>query len=63
MMHGGFGSGFGHYGSWLSGPGVFFHSPLGFIITLLFWGLVISLAIKFFQNTLFRREKKPGYSP
>jgi putative membrane protein len=57
MMHSGFGSGFGHYGSWLSGPGMFFHGPLGFVLTLLFLGLVISFAIKLFR-TLFSGEKK-----
>ena len=60
MMHSGFGSGFGHYGSWLSGPGVFFHGPLGFIITLLFWGVVISLAIKLFRTLFSGKERSPA---
>ena len=45
MMH----SGFGQYGSWLCGPGAFFPGPLGWIVTLFFWGLVIFLAVKLFQ--------------
>ncbi len=45
MMH----SGFGQYGSWFCGPGAFFSGPLGWIITLLFWGLVIFLVVKLFQ--------------
>lgn len=44
MMH----NGFGHYGNWLHGPGLFFHGPFGWIITLLFWGLIIYLAVKLF---------------
>ncbi len=45
MMH----SGFGQYGSWLCGPGVFFSGPLGWIVTLLFWGVVIFLVVKLSQ--------------
>lgn len=56
MMHGGFGSGFGHYSSWFSGPGLFFHGPLGFIVSLLFWGLVVFLVIKLFRM-LFSGEE------
>lgn len=47
-MHNGFGSGFGHYGNWLCGPGAFSPSPFGWIITLLFWGLVVWLVVKLF---------------
>jgi putative membrane protein len=53
MMH----NGFGHYSSWFSGPGIFFHGPLGFIINLLFWGLIIFLVIKLFR-TLFSGETR-----
>jgi putative membrane protein len=49
MMHNGFGSGFGQYGSWLCGPGAFFPGPLGWIVTLLFWGLIIYLVVKLYQ--------------
>ncbi|HEB70508.1 MAG TPA: SHOCT domain-containing protein [Desulfobulbus sp.] len=45
MMH----NGFGQYGNWLCGPGAFFPGPLGWIITILFWGLLIYLAVKLFQ--------------
>lgn len=48
MMHGGFGSGFGH-GGWFCGPGAFFPGPIGWVITLLFWGLIIYLVVRFFQ--------------
>ncbi len=58
MMH----SGFGQYSSWLCGPGGFFPGPLGWIITLLFWGLVILLVVKLFQ-ALFSRENKVTTSP
>ncbi|MGB3209967.1 MAG: SHOCT domain-containing protein [Desulforhopalus sp.] len=57
MIGTGFGSGFGHYGNWLCGPGAFFHGPLGWVITLLFWALVIYLVIKLFQ-TLFKGGKR-----
>lgn len=57
MMHTGFGMGFGHSGNWLCGPGAFFPGPLGWIITLLFWGLVIYLLLKLFQ-TFFSRGKR-----
>lgn len=49
MMHNGFGSGFGHMSNWLCGPGAFFPGPLGWIVTLLFWGLIIYLVVKLFQ--------------
>ena len=44
MMH----NGFGQYGNWLCGPGTYFPGPFGWIITLLFWGLVIYLGFKLF---------------
>jgi len=48
MMHNGFGSGFGH-GDRLCGPGAFFPGPIGWLLTLLFWGLIIYLAVRLFQ--------------
>jgi len=49
MMHSGY-SGFGYNGNWFCGPGAFFPGPLGWIVTLLFWALLIYLAIKFFKT-------------
>ena len=46
MMHSGFGSGFGHFGNWLCWPGAFFPGPLGWIVTVLFWGLILYLVIR-----------------
>ena len=57
MMHNGFGSGFGHYGNWLYGSGAFFHGPFGWILGLLFWGLVIYLVIKLF-GTIFSGDQE-----
>jgi putative membrane protein len=57
MMHDGFGSGFGHFSNWLCGPGAFFPGPLGWIITLFFWGLIIYLVVKLFQ-ALFSGGKR-----
>jgi putative membrane protein len=59
MMHNRFGTGFDNYGDWLCGPGAFFPGPLGWIITLLFWALVIFLVVKLFQ-ALFSKGK--GFS-
>ncbi len=61
MMHNGFGSGFGHYGNWLCGPGAFFPGPFGWIITLLFWGLVIYLLVKLF-GAIFSGKKENSSS-
>jgi len=47
-MHNGFGSGFGHGGR-LCDPGAFFPGPIGWLLTLLFWGLIIYLAVRLFQ--------------
>ncbi len=55
-MHNGFGSGFGQYGNWVCGPGAFFPGPFGWIVTLLFWGLIIYLLIKLF-GALFSGKK------
>jgi putative membrane protein len=57
MMHNGFGMGFGHYSNWLCGPGAFFPGPLGWIVTLLFWGLLIYLLFKLF-GAIFSGEKR-----
>ncbi len=45
MMH----SGFGYNGNWICGPGAFFSGPLGWIVTLLFWALLIYLVVKLFK--------------
>ncbi len=45
MMH----NGFGQFGTWLCGPGAFFPGPLGWIISLLVWGLGIFLVVKLVQ--------------
>lgn len=45
MMH----NGFGQFGNWLCGPGTFLPGPFGWIISLLFWGLIIYLVVKLFQ--------------
>jgi putative membrane protein len=57
MLHNGFGMGFGHYSNWLCGPGVFFPGPLGWVVTLLFWGLIIYLLVKLFR-AIFPEEKR-----
>jgi putative membrane protein len=57
MMHDGFGQGHGQFSNWLCGPGAFFPGPLGWIITLIFWMLVIYLLIKLFQ-ALFSDGKR-----
>jgi putative membrane protein len=62
MMGTGFGSGFGHYGHWLYGPGAFFHGPLGWVITLFFWGLVFYLVAKLFQFS-FTGGKRASADP
>ena len=59
MMHNGFGMGFGHYSNWLCGPGAFFPGPLGLIVTLLFWGLVIYLLVKLIR-AIFPGKKGNG---
>lgn len=49
----------GHYNNWACGPGAFFQGPLGLIITLLFWGLVLYLVVKLFQ-AVFRTRQSPS---
>ena len=62
MMHDGFGTGLSNYGDWLCGPGAFFPGPLGWIVTLFFWALIIFLVVKLLQ-TLFFRGKGPLATP
>ena len=50
MIHSGFDSGLGHYGNWFCGPGDFFPGPLGWVITLLFWGGILYLVIRLLQS-------------
>lgn len=43
---------FGHgegFTNWFCGAGVFFPGPLGMLVTMLFWGLVIGMVIWLFQ--------------
>ncbi|HFQ88715.1 MAG TPA: SHOCT domain-containing protein [Desulfobulbus sp.] len=49
-----------HGGSWLCGPGAFFPGPLGWVITLLFWALIIYLVFWIFK-TVF--AGKSGHDP
>ncbi len=57
MMHTGF---FNHTGNWFCGPGAFIPGPLGWIVTLLFWVLIIYLVVVFFQMLFSGRRKKEG---
>ncbi len=57
MMHSGY-SGFGYNGNWLCGPGAFFPGPLGWIVTLLFWALLIYLAVKIFRAVFSDKSGK-----
>lgn len=57
MMHNGFGS--GHYSSWMCGPGMFLPGPFGWIVSLLFWGLLIFLAVKLYQ-AFFSKQRAGG---
>ncbi len=45
MMH----NGFGQYGNWFCAPGAFFPGSLGWIVPILFWGVVIYLIVKLFK--------------
>ena len=60
-MHNGYGNGFGMFGDWACGPGAFFPGPLGWIITLLFWALILFVVIRIFQS-IFSRDKKSAPS-
>jgi len=61
MMHSGFGSGMGYNGSWLCGPGAFFPGPIGWVVTLLFWALLIYLGVKLFR-VFFSSSSKDSVS-
>jgi putative membrane protein len=56
MMHTGF---FNHPGNWFCGPGAFFPGPLGWLLTLLFWSVIVALAVMFFR-ALFSGGRKTG---
>ncbi len=60
MMHSGFGNQFSHWGSWFCGPGAFFPGPLGWIVTLLFWAMVIYLVVILFRALFAKTGKTPG---
>ncbi len=47
--------------NWLCGPGSFFHGPLGMLINLAFWLMIIVLAVWLFQT--FFRKKNTSESP
>ena len=59
MIHTQFGAGLRHYGNWLYGPGVFFHDPFGWIITLSFWVLILFLVYKLLQFLFSRGSRTP----
>ncbi len=52
MMH----YGFTHGGNWFCGPGAFFPGPLGWIVTLLFWALIIYLVFRLVKALAARRS-------
>ncbi len=58
MMH----NGFGYNGNWFCGPGAFFPGPIGWVVTLLFWALLIYLAVKLFK-AIFSGTPKGSASP
>ena len=37
------------YSDWMWGGGGFMHGPLGMIVMVLFWALIIGLVVKLFQ--------------
>lgn len=45
---------------WWCGPGSFFPGPLGMVISILFWGLLIYLLIKIVQSMFFDSQKRIG---
>ncbi len=52
----------GHHGMgdcWWCGPGGYFPGPVGFIVSLRFWGLVIFVLVKLVQ-AIFRSGSHPG---
>lgn len=56
-MNSGFRPEFGYNGNWFCGPGAFFPGPIGWILTLLFWALLIYLVIILFKAIFFRDSK------
>jgi len=53
-------SGFGYNGNWFCGPGAFFPGPMGWVVTLLFWAVLIYLAIKLFNAVFPKSSKGPA---
>ncbi len=58
MMH----NGLGHFGSWMNTPWGFSHGPFGFVIGILFWGLVLYLLFKLL-GAIFSKETQNSSSP
>lgn len=56
-----YGQGMG-FSNWLGGYGGFMHGSFGMILTILFWVLLIGLAVKIFQYvvTSKKEETPPG---
>ncbi len=54
--------GFAHGGNWFCGPGAFFPGPLGWVITLIFWILVLYLIYRLLR-ILFQKKNGPDSSP
>ncbi|MBW1635096.1 MAG: SHOCT domain-containing protein [Deltaproteobacteria bacterium] len=50
----------GFNGNWLCGPGAFFPGPIGWIVTLLFWALLIYLGVKLFKAIFSGSSKGPA---
>ena len=53
---------FGHnvgFSEWWCGPGAFFPGPLGMIVSLFFWGLIIYLAVWILQ-AIFKSKSQDG---
>jgi putative membrane protein len=46
--------------NWLCGPGSFFHGPLGMLINLAFWLLIIVLAVWLFQTIIRKKNTTEG---
>ncbi|MBU0945226.1 MAG: SHOCT domain-containing protein [Proteobacteria bacterium] len=47
----------GMTGGWWCGTGGFFPGPLGMLASILFWGLLIYLAVKIGQSIFFSGQK------
>ncbi len=48
--------GFAHGSNWFCGPGAFFPGPLGWVVTLLFWALIIYLAYRLIRAVMAGRS-------